>query len=104
MTVRNRVELYSMENPYEREFAYATLGEEGLQVWAITSEKAPGDRYGYMYEVAPGDLPRLLAACGVEEDGLLGALKQRYSYGFAEKDFLEFCKQNDIPYKTYLAG
>ena len=95
--------LYDDDHAYEREYTRACLGEEGLELWDMVSEKAPGERYGSMYRVAREYLPRLEEALGTDEEGLLEALKKRYACKNAGEAVKRFCDEKGIPYKSFMA-
>ena len=99
----DRINLYYEDNPYETEEVYIEIINDEIFFHERTSEKCPGERYGFLHIFDKENTKKLLECL---TDG--GKLKIEDCFkSFCGKDsarrFKEYCKTNSINYRSFLS-
>ena len=97
-----KIWLYEKDDPYESVSHYALVFNDCIEMYGITSEKAPGERYGSMAKVEGEcfrQLRQALETKGLPFDRIVA---RTFSGEAGLQQFCNYCKERDIELKYYI--
>ena len=97
-----KIWLYEEDNPYESIYHYALVYNDCIEMYGITSEKAPGERYGSMTKVEGECFRKLKQELETESLPFDRIVARTFSGEAGLQHFCDFCKERGIELKYYI--